>query len=81
MRARHARSRRPGTEGFLDSLTEPWLEQALEIAERLGAERSVDDIRLGVAVTRGLLIEVLATDDVGPATASLERFIEMWERA
>lgn len=67
--------------GFLDSLTDPWLQQALDIGERLGDERSVDDIRLGVAVTRGLLIEVLATDDAGPATASLERFIEMWERS
>ena len=77
----HAFHGRPGTEGFLDSLTEPWLEQAVEIAERMGAGRSVDDIRLGVAVTRGLLIEVLATGDAGPATASLERFIEMWERS
>ncbi len=76
----HAFHGRPGTEGFLDSLTEPWLQQAAEIAERLGTPRSPEDIRLGVAVTRGLLIDVLATDDVGPATASLERFIELWER-
>ena len=39
------------------------------------------EIRLGVAVTRGLLIDVLATGDATAATESLERFLEMWEAA
>ena len=70
---------RPGTEGYLDRLTEPWLDQAAAVAERIGAPADRDDLRLGVAVTRGLLIEVLASGDAGPATASLERFITWWE--
>jgi hypothetical protein len=33
------------------------------------------DIRLGIAVVRGLLIDVLATGDVERATEALERFL------
>ena len=39
------------------------------------------EIRLGVAVTRGLLVDVILTGDVDAATESLERFITMWELA
>ncbi len=70
---------RPGTDGFLDRLTEPWLDTAAGVAERIGAVVDRDEIRLGVAVVRGLLIEVLASGDTGPATASLERFVQMLE--
>lgn len=70
---------RPGTEGYLDRLTEPWLDHAAAVAERIGTPADRDDLRLGVAVTRGLLIEVLASGDPAPATASLERFIAWWD--
>ncbi len=69
---------RPGTEDFLRQLTEPWLTQAGETAAGLGLDASVAELRLGVAVTRGLLIELLATGDEAAATESLERFIELW---
>ena len=36
---------------------------------------------LGVAVVRGLLIEVLATGDVARPRAALERFLARWEQA
>ncbi|MEI2639138.1 MAG: hypothetical protein V9F03_09110 [Microthrixaceae bacterium] len=36
-------------------------------------------LRLGTAVTRGLLIDVLSTGDVDSASQALDRFIEMWE--
>lgn len=70
--------RRPGTEGFLEQLTEPWLDQAARLAVDLGLETDRDELRLGVAVTRGLLIEVVASGDVAGPTASLERFLDMW---
>jgi AcrR family transcriptional regulator len=72
---------RPGTEGFLGRLTDPWLDLAERIAAGLGTSTSRDELRLGVAVVRGLLIEVLASGEVEPATASLHRFLEMWEQA
>lgn len=70
---------KPGTDGFLDSLTEPWLDTATLIADRLDVPTTRDELRLGVAVVRGLLIEVLASGDVPAATASLERFLDLWE--
>jgi AcrR family transcriptional regulator len=71
--------RRPGTEGFLDQLTDPWLALAADLAERMGLVADVDELRLGVAVTRGLLVEVLASGDVEGPTASLRRFLDLWE--
>jgi AcrR family transcriptional regulator len=69
-----------GSEGA-DRLTEPWLEESAPIADALGMATDPVAIRLGVAVTRGLLIDVVATGDAAAATESLERFVEMWEAA
>lgn len=60
-------------------MTRPWLEDSDEVAAVLGTTVDPVEVRLGIAVTRGLLIDVLATGEVGPATASLERFVELWE--
>jgi AcrR family transcriptional regulator len=62
-----------------EGLTEPWLEVSQAAAGRLGVEIDPVEIRLGVAVSRGLLIDVLATGEVDRATRSLERFLELWE--
>ncbi len=70
--------RRPGTEGFLDSLTEPWIQAGRAVANSMELDTSRAELLLGIAVTRGLLIEVVATGDVGPATAAMHRFIEQW---
>lgn len=61
-----------------EGLTDPWIEVSLEIGERLGITVDEDELRLGVAVTRGLLIDVLAANDAVPASRALERFLEMW---
>lgn len=60
-------------------LTQSWLDDAEEVTAMLGLAFDPVDVRLGVAVTRGLLIDVLATGETGPATASLRRFVELWE--
>lgn len=62
-------------------LTEPWLELAGRLAGSMGIGTDSDELRLGVAVTRGLLIDVLASGDATGATRSLERFVAMWEHA
>jgi hypothetical protein len=59
-------------------LTDPWLDIAGTVSERLGETHDADRIRLGVAVTRGLLIDVLADGSVQAATRSLEVFVDMW---
>ena len=70
---------RPGTEGFLEQLTDPWLDLAADVAGRLDVAVDRDELRLGVAVSRGLLVEVLASGDLEGPTASLQRFLDMWE--
>ncbi|HRC62101.1 MAG TPA: TetR/AcrR family transcriptional regulator [Dehalococcoidia bacterium] len=59
-------------------LTDPWLMLGQEIGERIGVAVDMDEFRLGVAVTRGLLIDVLAAGDATEATRSFERFLELW---
>jgi AcrR family transcriptional regulator len=59
--------------------TTPWLDDADYVGHRLGVSFDPVDVRLGVAVIRGLLLDVLSGTDVAAATASLERFLIMWE--
>ncbi len=59
-------------------LTGSWLEQARDVTESLGIAFDPIDVRLGIAVVRGLLIDVVATGDIASATAALERFLDGW---
>lgn len=61
-----------------DDLTDSWIAVAETVAEKLDMTADETDLRLGIAVTRGLLIDVLASGDATPATRSIERFVEMW---
>ena len=70
---------RPGTDGFLAGLTEPWLDLAGDLARRMDVAIDRDELRLGVAVVRGLLIDVLASGEVDGPTAALERFLVRWD--
>jgi AcrR family transcriptional regulator len=74
-----ASGRIPSTDRPSD-LTAPWLDESKPVTERFAVGFDPVDVRLGVAVVRGLLIDVLATDDVTAATESLERFLVLWER-
>ena len=60
-------------------LTSPWLDEAADITSVAGIDADPVDVRLGIALTRGLLIDVLMTGDVEPATAALQRFLERWQ--
>jgi AcrR family transcriptional regulator len=72
---------RPGTEGFLDRITDDWIDLAAEYSVQLGAPRETAraDARLSVAVGRGLLLDLLATGDRAQAGQAFERFIELCE--
>ncbi|MEZ5412251.1 MAG: hypothetical protein R2761_29735 [Acidimicrobiales bacterium] len=61
------------------SFTGPWLATAAEATRRLGLEDDPVGTRLGVAVMRGLLIDVITGDEPEQATAALELFIELVE--
>jgi AcrR family transcriptional regulator len=72
---------RPGTEGFLAGLTEPWIDTASEIARDHALDVDATDLRIGVAVVRGLLLDAVASGDTAAATAALHRFVQRWQAA
>jgi AcrR family transcriptional regulator len=50
----------PGTERLLADLTRPWVEEAVAVAERIGLRPDPAAMRLSVAASRGLLLDLLA---------------------
>ena len=73
---------RPGTEGFAETLVTPWLDAVAAASPATG--RAADDARLdariGMALTRGLLLDLLVTGDRAGLDAAVERFLD-WYRA
>ena len=71
---------RPGTEGLRESLVRPWLEAVEGAAEQLGrsAEVAGQEARIGMALVRGLLLDLLATGDREGVDAAMEHFIARW---
>jgi AcrR family transcriptional regulator len=71
---------RPHTVQMLDGIVENWLDPVTEINVGLGVPRPLAraHARLGVAVTRGLLLDLLATRDVAGVDAAMEAFIEIY---
>ena len=67
-----------GLEGGGRDLTSAWLEESETVGRLLGTPADGVDLRLGVAVVRGLLVDVVATGDTGPATDALVRYLELW---
>jgi len=74
---------RPGTTELLDGIVESWLEPAIEINMAQGMDRETARAvgRLGIAVTRGLLLDLLATGDREGVDAAVEAWIALNEAA
>ena len=72
---------RPGTTGLLDDVVDAWIEPvaAYGIKRGVPAEAARADARLGLAVIRGLLLDLLATDNRSAVDAALERYIAQYE--
>jgi AcrR family transcriptional regulator len=79
----HALLGRPGTEGFLQEALEGWLSPVTESVTGTGIDgteaRSV--ARLGLAVTRGLLLDLLASGDTAGTTRAFALFTTLLEQA
>jgi AcrR family transcriptional regulator len=71
---------RAHTTELLDGIVEDWLGPATEINVALGVPRELAraHARLGVAVTRGLLLDLLATRDVEAVDAAMKAFIDLY---
>jgi AcrR family transcriptional regulator len=72
---------RPGTTHLLDDVIDSWVEPmaALIQAQGLAEQDAKAFARLGLAVSRGLLLDLLATGDRAGVDAAMERFIAMYE--
>jgi len=74
---------RAGTERFLDRVVSRWLDRSVELVTATGVPRKVAraQARLDLAVTRGLLLDLLTTGDRAGTTAALERYLEATDPA
>ncbi|HEY7075726.1 MAG TPA: TetR/AcrR family transcriptional regulator [Solirubrobacteraceae bacterium] len=72
--------REPAAE-MLDGIVDSWLEPSARLAVRLGMapEHALPFARLGIAVTRGLLLDLLATGDREAVDAAMEHWIRLNE--
>lgn len=68
----------PHAEPLLDGIVDLWVEPLVRIAVARGEDeaRARAEARLGIAVTRGLLLDLLATGDRAAVDAAMERYIE-----
>jgi AcrR family transcriptional regulator len=68
----------PHARPLLDGIVDLWVEPLARIAVARGEDeaRARAEARLGVAVTRGLLLDLLATRDRAAVDAAMERYIE-----
>jgi AcrR family transcriptional regulator len=79
----HALHDRPATDQFLTDIVESWIGPAVELAEATGMppETAAISARLGLAVTRGLLLDLLATQDRAAVDAAMEHWIALNTRS
>jgi AcrR family transcriptional regulator len=70
---------RPGTTALLDGIVDAWLEPAATALEAHGIADGRPVARLGVAVTRGLLLDLLATGNRAEVDAAMEAYIALLE--
>lgn len=71
---------REHTTALLDQVVESWMAPATELNVHYGLEPSAARAlaRLGVAVTRGLLLDLLATGDRAGVDAAMEQFLAIY---
>jgi AcrR family transcriptional regulator len=69
---------RPGTEALLDGIVESWVVPIADAYVRAGVDEATAraEARLGVAVVRGLLLDLLATGDRNGVDDAYRRFLD-----
>ena len=72
---------RSHTGELLEGVVDDWLEPVVEInvARGMPAQLARAQARLGVAITRGLLLDLLATGDVVAVDQAMDAFIDLYE--
>ncbi len=71
---------RAGTEDFLTDIVDSWVEPLTEYGVLRGVPREVAraDARLSVAVSRGLLLDLVATGRRDDVDAAYRRYLELY---
>jgi AcrR family transcriptional regulator len=74
---------RPGTTGLLDDIVDSWVRPLAKIAEDRGVPPDIAeaDARLGVAVSRGLLLDLVATGERAAVERAFERYVSIYDSA
>ena len=74
---------RPHAQGLLDEAIDAWLDPiaGLLVAQGTPAAQARDDARLMLAVTRGMLLDLLATGDRAGVDAAMRRFASLRAQA
>jgi hypothetical protein len=69
----------PGAAPFLEGIVEDWVAPLAALGVEAGVDPAVAraEARLGLAVYRGLLLDLQATGDHDGVTAAVERFIAL----
>src|SRR3954464_15290686 len=72
---------RPGAVELLDGIVDAWLDPAAESFMAYGMSRgeALAHARLGVAISRGLLLDLLATENREAVDAAMEAYIALME--
>ncbi len=72
---------RPHTTAVLDGIVDAWLDPIAQpnIDRGVPADIARAHARLGIAVTRGLLLDLLATQDVAAVDAAMDAFIDIYD--
>jgi AcrR family transcriptional regulator len=70
---------RPAMNEFLTDVVESWIGPSVKLAEAMGVppDTATKYARLGLAVTRGLLLDLLATQDRAAVDAAMEHWIAL----
>jgi hypothetical protein len=73
---------RPGTTELFDGIVDAWIEPAAEgfVAYGMAREEALAQARLGIAVSRGLLLDLLATGEREAVDAAMEAYIALVEK-
>src|SRR3954449_958517 len=73
---------RPGAVELLDGIVDAWIEPAAAGFEAYGMarEEALAQARLGIAVSRGLLLDLLATGNRVAVDAAMDAYIDLMER-
>jgi AcrR family transcriptional regulator len=74
----HALYARPGTEGFFEASVEGWITALTGQLVKAGVDQTTarTQARLGLAVARGLLLDLLATGDRDGVTRAYQRYLQ-----